>query len=61
MECIWLFQFTVLDLIYNGKVRSVEGESLVIKLTRSVRNKYISVQKFDKNILNISDCSEPLN
>ena len=47
MECIWLFQFTVLDLIYNGKVRSVEGESLVIKLTTSVRNKYISVQKFD--------------
>ncbi|XP_067024545.1 stabilin-2-like [Acropora muricata] len=30
-------KFTVLDLIYNGKVRSVEGESLVIKLTRSGR------------------------
>lgn len=36
--CFLKFQIAVLDLIYRGKVISVEGESLTVQLTSTVRS-----------------------
>ena len=38
MHCFFNSQITVLDLIYRGKVISVEGESLTVQLTSTVRS-----------------------
>ena len=42
MYCIFS-QFSVLDLIYSGKITSVEGESLIIKLSPRVRNLFVGL------------------
>ena len=38
MHCFLKFQIAVLDLIYRGRVISVEGESLTVQLTSTVRS-----------------------
>ena len=38
VHCFLKFQIAVLDLIYRGKVISVEGESLTVQLTSTVRS-----------------------